>query len=198
MAQGRYAASDYQAALWALMPRGRAWDREPGSTQDQVLAGLAPSLARSDARANQLLQDVFPPTADELLPEWEATLGLPDPCAGVSPTLQQRQFQVAARLSNSGGQSAAYFEAYAAQLGFTVTVTEYTPFRVGARTCGQPLGSEDWAHTWSVNAPLETVTLFRAGRSAAGEPLQAFGNAVLECELSAIAPAHTVLIFTYS
>ncbi|WP_197520275.1 putative phage tail protein, partial [Paraburkholderia tropica] len=55
------------------------------------------SYERSTSRANYLLIDSFPPTAYELLPEWESTLGLPDPCAGEAPTIPQRQAQVLAR-----------------------------------------------------------------------------------------------------
>lgn len=193
----RYAAPDYQSALWGLMPRGRVWAREPGSTQDLVLGAFAPAFERSDERAVELLADAFPETTDELLPDWESTLGLPDPCAGPSPTLQQRRAQVGARFTNSGGQSANYFIDYAARLGFEVTITQYTPFRAGAQGCGSPLGGADWVHVWSINAPETNVTPFRVGQSAAGEPLQAFGNAVLECELRAIAPAHTILTFLY-
>ena len=193
-----YSTTDYLAALKALLPPGRAWAAEPGSAHEQVLESIALGLSRSDGAAADLLADGFPATTDALLPEWEATTGLPDPCAGASPTLQQRQAQVVARLANSGGQSAAYFIAFAARLGFDITVTEYAPFRAGQSRVGSPLGAAASSHTWAITAPLNNVTPFRAGRSAVGEPLQAFGNAVLECELRAVAPAHTTLIFTYA
>ena len=193
-----YSAADYLSALKALLPPGRAIPAEPGSTQEQVLAFIAASLARTDQAAGDLLVESFPATSDDLLPEWEETTGLPDPCAGVSPTLQQRQAQVQARFANSGGQSASYMIAYAARLGFEVSIKQFAPFRVGFGRAGQAIAGVDWAFTWAVQAPLVSLTQFRAGRSAAGEPLQAFGNAMLECELRAVAPAHTVLLFTYS
>ncbi|CAI8693461.1 hypothetical protein EMIT0111MI5_10837 [Burkholderia sp. IT-111MI5] len=37
-----------------------------------------------------------------------------------------------------------------------------------------------------------------AGAMAAGDPLTSWGNAVLECELKSIMPAHTILIFAYA
>lgn len=190
--------ADYLRAFQALMPRGRVWPRDPDAVQTQVFTGLTQIYARNTARANYLLVDAFPATTYELLPEWEATLGLPDPCAGESPTIQQRRAQVVARLSSSGGQSAAYYIGFAAQLGYGITITNYAPFRCGQSTCGQQLGNSDWFFTWSVNAPLNTVVRFAAGQSAAGEPLASWNNAVLQCELSAIAPAHTVLQFRYS
>jgi uncharacterized protein YmfQ (DUF2313 family) len=197
MAAPNYQASDFLTALQALMPRGLAWPRDPSSVMAQVEAGLSPTWQRLTQQNNNLLVDAFPATSDQLLPEWEAALGLPDPCAGESPTLQGRQQQVVARFTNSGGQSIAYFVAYALTLGYAVTVTEFAPFRAGQSAAGAACGIVDWAFTWQINAPPETVTYFCAGLSGAGESLADWGNAVLECEMNAIKPAHTILNFTY-
>lgn len=197
MAAPNYQASDFLTALQALMPRGLAWPRNPAAVMAQVESGLAPTWSRHTAANNDLLIDAFPATAVQLLPEWEATLGLPDPCAGSSPTLQGRQQQVVARLTNSGGQSIPYFIAYAATLGYAVTVTEFTPFRVGQQRAGCQVGTQDWAFTWQINSALNTVTYFSAGQSYAGQALASWGNAVLQCELTEIKPAHTYLNFAY-
>lgn len=190
-------AADFLSVLQALMPRGRVWPRDPDAIQTQTLEGCAPTFARLTARANQLLIDGFPASAYELLPEWESSLGLPDPCAGTSPTVAQRQQQVVARFSNSGGQSIAYFVAYAAALGYTITITQFAPARVGQSRMGQPLCGPGWAFAWQINAPLNTVIRSRVGSAAAGDPLAAWGNEVLECEIKAVKPAHTVPIFAY-
>lgn len=194
MSAPNYSASDFASALSALMPRGLAWPRSPDSVMGRVLAALSPTWARHVAANNYLLVDAFPATSVELLPEWEAALGLPDPCAGESPSITQRQAQVVARFTNSGGQSVPYFIAYAKSLGFDVTVTEFTPFRVGQQAAGDSVGAEGWAHTWRINAPATAITYFRASRSTAGEPLASWGNAVLTCEMNALKPAHTLLL----
>lgn len=188
---------DYLAALQRLLPRGRAWPRDADAVLTRVLGALAPTLQRVDADALALLVDAFPPTADQLLPEWEATLGLPDPCAGPLPTLQQRQAQVAARFANSGGQSVEFFQDFAAGLGIPVTIQAFAPFRAGQSTAGMAVGIVDWAFAWAVNAAAVAVTQFRAAASAAGEPLAAWGQPVLQCEIAALAPAHTLPLFTY-
>ncbi|EEF26834.1 conserved hypothetical protein, partial [Ricinus communis] len=105
---------------------------------------------------------------------------------------------VVARLTSTGGQSIPYFVNLAARLGYNVTITQFTPFRVGQQQMGSQVGTQDWAFTWQVNSALNTITNFRVGSSGVGEPLRAWGNAVLECELSAIKPAHTYLNFAYS
>ncbi|WP_175829726.1 YmfQ family protein [Burkholderia cepacia] len=189
-----YSASDFTSALMALMPRGLAWPRDPYSVMGKTIATLAPIWSRHVTANNYLLVDAFPSTTVELLPEWEAALGLPDPCAGESPSLAQRQAQVVARFTNSGGASISYFVSYAKNLGFDVTISEFTPFRVGQHSAGHSVGVEGWAHTWRVNAPSTTINYFRASRSAAGEPLASWGNSVLLCEMNSLKPAHTLVI----
>ncbi|MCY0854350.1 YmfQ family protein [Cupriavidus sp. D39] len=197
MSAPNYSAADYLAAMQALMPRGRVWPRDADSTQSKVLAGLVQIYARNNARASGLLIDAFPVTTVELLPEWELTLGLPDPCAGVSPTIQVRRNQVVAKLASSGGQSVAYFIGLAANLGYDAQVENHAPFRCGQSRAGQPVGSPDWFFAWSLHAPSASVIRFRAGQSAAGEALGSWGNAVLECEIRAVAPAHSIVLFAY-
>lgn len=198
MAVPIYRAEDYLAALQALMPRGRVWPRDADAVQTKTLAGLAPSYVRNNQRAATLLVEALPSTTYELLPEWEATLGLPDPCAGPSPTIEGRRAQVVARFAGSGGQSIPYFVSFAANLGYTITISEFIPARAGILRAGQPLNGAAWAYAWRVHSSLNTVRHARAGAFSAGEPLASWGNAVLECELKAIAPAHTVLLFSYS
>ena len=190
-------ADDFARALLALLPRGRVWPKEPDAIQAATALGLSGVYAWQTSRANNLLIDAFPATTSELLPEWELTLGLPDPCTGANPSMQQRRAQVVARLTSSGGQSAQFFIDFAAALGYTISVTNYAPFRAGQSRCGQQLGNQDWFFTWSVDAPENTVTHFAAGQSAAGDPLSTWGNDVLECELETLKPAHTILQFHY-
>ncbi len=148
-----FSVTDFVSALQALMPPGRAWPRDPSSVQTSVITGLAPSFQRVTAAGNNLLLDAFPATTDQLLPEWQSTLALPDPNLPAANTLAEQQAQVVVKFANGGGQSAAYFESFAAQLGVTVTVTSSAPFRCGQSKCGQTLGTTDQFFAWSVTAP---------------------------------------------
>jgi uncharacterized protein YmfQ (DUF2313 family) len=190
-------ASNFLSAIQSLLPRGVVWPRDQDAVQTQALSGLAPSYERNTTRANYLLVDAFPATTYELLPEWEETLGLPDPCAGESPMVQTRRAQVVARFANSGGQSAAYFVQFAANLGYEVTVQNYGPARAGEARCGDACNGQDWAFAWAVVAPLSTVTYAQAGQATAGDPLASWGNTVLECEMNSLRPAHSILLFQY-
>jgi uncharacterized protein YmfQ (DUF2313 family) len=192
-----FTAANFLAAMQALLPRGRVWPRDADAVQTQVLSGLAPCYERQTARANYLLIDSFPSTTYELLPEWESTLGLPDPCAGAAPTIPQRRSQVIARFTNIGGASIPYFIGFAASLGYTVTIQQFSQARAGQLRAGMPCCGYDWNFAWKITAPLNTVVRATAGAMAAGDPLASWGNAVLECEFRAIMPAHTIPIFAY-
>lgn len=193
-----YSDADFTSALTGLLPRGRVWPRDPDSVQWRSVACLAPMYTRSAAAAAGLLVSAFPATATDLIPEWQETLGLPDPCAGESPSVIQQRKQIVARLTDSGGQSASYFVSLAAALGYSVFVTNDAPFRCGQSRAGQHVGGNEWFFVWAVHAPSVTTISFLAGQSTAGEPLVTFGNAVLECETKARKPAHSFLQFIYA
>lgn len=193
-----YSSADFTSALTGLLPRGRAWPRDPDSVMVEAVACLAPTYARGSAAAINLLAAAFPLTASDLIPEWQETLGLPDPCAGQAATIAQQRQQIVARLTDSGGQSGPYFVQLALALGYTVTVTNDAPFRCGQSRAGAHVGNQDWFFAWAVHAPAFTTIPFLAGQSTAGEPLVTFGNAVLECELLARVPAQSILKFLYA
>jgi uncharacterized protein YmfQ (DUF2313 family) len=193
-----YSAQEYALQFQRLLPRGRVWHRGLGMVEDADIEVLMPTWSRLQSRLNDLIAEIFPCSTLELLPEWEASLGLPDPCTGPLPTLQQRVAAVCAKFSARGGQSKNYYIAVAKALGFTITITEFAPFRAGINRTGQPLYGEDWAYTWRINASANTIIYFQTGLSTTSERLREWGNQLLECVMEAIKPAHTVLQFGYS
>jgi uncharacterized protein YmfQ (DUF2313 family) len=192
-------ATDYLAQLQALLPQGQAWPRDADAALTQLLHAWADELARVDGRAADLVEEADPRTTAELLADWERVAGLPDPCVEAlagSQTTAQRRAGLAAKLTTIGGQSAAYYIALAASLGYVVSVTEFRPFTAGS-SAGDALTNGDWIFAWQVNAPQDTIVEFAAGRSCAGEPLRAWGNELLECAISRLKPAHTHVLFAY-
>lgn len=113
-------AEDYGAAALALLPTGRAWPRDPGSVQAKVFTALGKSLADVDGRAGAFLRGSLPGEKTPLVPEWEATLGLPKLGLGLAVTLEQRLAQVRGRFTDGGGTSRARYVAFAAALGFSI------------------------------------------------------------------------------
>lgn len=193
-----YTADQYREQLKALLPPGRAFPRERGTTLDSLLDAMAQELARIDARAERLTTEAIPSTTSELLADWERVAGLPDNCSGLlAETQQGRRNDLVSKLVAQGGQSKAYFIELAAALGFEITIEEFRPFQAGFSHAGDTLTNGDWIFTWRVRAPEVTVIPFRAGQSAAGEPLAVWGNDGLECRIRKYKPAHTNVIFAY-
>lgn len=191
-------AAEYKEQLKLLLPPGQAFPREPGTNIDALLDGLSVELARADSHATRLTGEANPLTTTELLADWERVAGLPDKCAGtLEQTTQGRRNALVAKLSSTGGQSPAYFIGVARALGYSISIEEFRPFRAGRSRPGESLTNGDWVFAWRVHAPSVTVIAFRAGRSAAGEPLRSWGNDALECKLNQLKPAHTILLFAY-
>lgn len=187
MAAPLFSSTDYVGALQALMPRGRVWPREPDALQTKVLAGLAKSYERHNERANSLLVDAFPTSTIELLPEWEASLGLPLAAAGPNPSIAARQTLVVARLIGAWGISVPDLQQYARLLGYEVTVTQHAPFRCGQSRCGDGLGAVEQMFWLSVTATSTTLM-----------PFGGYGPAVLQAELTRVAPPYCVLSFNFT
>ena len=194
-----FTADDYTQVLADLLPRGWAWTRELSSVQMLVISGLAAEFARIHARDCDLLAESYPGTALETLTDWERICGLPDPCTGVLGTIQQRRMAILAKLAMRGGQSRQYYIDIAAALGFTITITEYQPFRVGKGRASEHLSGLDWIFYWRVTSfeQNQKIYFFRTGQSATREPLRYWNNSLLECVIRAIAPAHTLVQFAY-
>lgn len=191
-------AAEYLEQLKALLPPGRAFPREPGTSMEDLLDGMAQELARVDERGEELTVEANPQFTTEMLTDWERVAGLPDKCSGTLETTIQGHRQVLlAKLTATGGQSPAYFIEVAAALGYEVTITEFRPFQAGWSQAGDALTNGDWVFTWRVNAPEVTTIPFRAGLSVAGEPLQAWGNDTLECKINQLKPAHTIVLYGY-
>jgi uncharacterized protein YmfQ (DUF2313 family) len=194
-----YSADEYRNQLQQLLPPGYAIPATEGTEAYLLLDGIAQELARVDGRAEVLISEANPATTTELLPDWERVAGLPDECSnGADSTIEARRRALLAKLTATGGQSAAYYIQVAKALGYDVTITEFHPFRVGMSQVGDALTNGDWQFTWRINAPETTVMSFKVGLSVVGDPLATWGNDMLECYMNKLKPAHTILLFGYS
>jgi uncharacterized protein YmfQ (DUF2313 family) len=178
-------AEAYARQLKQLLPPGRLWKLEPDSWLSKVLLAIGDELARIDARGEKLIDEADPRTALETLPEWERMLGITPPAGA---TAGERQLAITAAYVSRGGQTAAYYIALAASLGYVATVTD------------TGLG----AHTWRLNVDLSqstgapTFTEFRADESRAEDRVESRDVAVLEAAIERAKPAHTVCLFLYT
>jgi|APLak6261664116_1056043.scaffolds.fasta_scaffold25499_2 uncharacterized protein YmfQ (DUF2313 family) len=198
-------ANDYLQALLAHLPTGKLWNdlRLPGSGVHEILAAVAEEFARIHVRADQLRNELDPRYTTELLSDWEAYAGLPDPCAvGVNATLQERRLALVSKLTYTSGQSRAFYQGLATAMGYDIEITEYQPFVCGLSQCGiDALWSYGHAvrHHWTVTVNGPRVTYFRCGESECGiDPITKWVAADdLECRFRRLNEAHRNLHFIY-
>jgi uncharacterized protein YmfQ (DUF2313 family) len=191
--------TDYLHQLQALLPHGPAWPRDDTAALTRLLAALATELARVDGRAMQLVEEADPRTVAELFADWERVTGLPDACAvafGCDQSMSQRRAALVGRLTTMGGQSSAYYVGLAAALGYAITISEFNEHSVNDYV-ESPLYGAAWNFAWQVNAALNTVT-DSAVDGTVEDPLAVWGNALLECVINRLRPAHTTVLFSYT
>lgn len=183
------------AKLLALLLPPESYAPAPGSQLHTELAAEAATLDAAQTSANNAAQAVTPYFAAELLTDWERVCGITPPAGA---PYQQRLQAVLAKLAETGGLSIPYFTRLAESMGYSISITELAPFCAGVNRAGDPIHDPDVQWCWRVDVSGQSVSYaFHAGISRAGEPLLAFGDAVLETVLNELKPAHTFVYFTY-
>ncbi|MDS0794708.1 DUF2313 domain-containing protein [Burkholderia pseudomultivorans] len=168
------------AELLALLLPPVSYD----ATQPNVSTSLAAEgKVLDDAQASGVagLGAMTPEGDISMLPDWERVLSLPEPALGPDQSEDVRLAMVLERLRETGELDRDYFLFVALRLGFSASLNEFHPYRVGT-PIGQPLYGDDWMFVWLLTAREQTPGL---------------PNALLESVLQRIKPAHTVLHFVY-
>jgi uncharacterized protein YmfQ (DUF2313 family) len=196
-AQCGITADDWTRMLVDLLPVGAAWPRDPDTTLVRFWSAVAIEPTRIQGRDCDLLAESYPCGAEELLPDWEQAVGLPNECTElIDWTVAERQALVCAWLAMTGGQSIAYFVWLADLFGYTITIQEHFPFRTGTAHagCAALTNCPFW---WTVTVAGTPRTTPRAGCTRAGEPPCGTGASIIECLFRMFAPAHTTVTFRY-
>lgn len=192
-------AEQYRLQLRGLLPSGPAWDPELVPEIDLVLQGVAVEFARLEGRAVDLLNEMDPAGVSELVPDWEAVMGLPDACLGPNPAFEDRRLAVRRRLVEVGSQSRAYFLDIAVSQGYpNPTITEHRAPRMGRSRFGAAhFGTWNAQFMWTLNTGSRHRLGRRFGVSYWGERFGANPGNALECLIRRAAPAHTVVHINY-
>lgn len=192
-------AEQYRSQLRSLLPSGPAWDPELVPELEAILSGISHELARIDARAFDLINEMDPAGVSELVPDWEKVMGLPDPCLGESPAFEDRRLAVRQRLVAVGGQSRAYFIEIAVRQGYPLAnITEQRAPRFGRSHFGSAhFGTWAAQFMWTLNSGPRRRLGRRFGASYWGERFGANPSGALECVIRRSAPAHTLEFIEY-
>ena len=196
-------ADDFAQVIENELPTGQAWSRDPANPLMDWVNGCAQIWGDVSAAAAQLLLvESDPRYTRDLLTDWETTLGLPDPCLTITPTLPERHTALVQKLSTQGGQSRAYFIGVAASLGYEIDIREFVPFAFGRSSFGGSRGQIQGPGVrfyWTVRIKQPRATRFCFGTSSFGRDsfLEIIRATDLECIFKRWKPAHTVVQFFY-
>jgi uncharacterized protein YmfQ (DUF2313 family) len=173
-------ATDWRINLRKLLPRGRLWRFLLGGWLDSTLLAMADVLAQFEADANRLPLEADPRTTCKLLPDWEASCGLPDDCLPGGGTHQQRRNAIVGKLRATGGCNFTYYIQLALAYGYTITCEDL---------------DTDY---WRVNSPLPSGLVNSTCDMGCDDPIEVFGVAQLECLIKRVKQSHTEVIFAYA
>lgn len=141
-------AFQYKELIKSLLPKGRAWTRDADSIFDQYCYALGEEFARIESRQGDLNLECHVTLATELLSEHEEDYGLVD---GSAYSTAERRAILHAQLLSVGGLYPNYYIDLIAALGYTISITEYTPAWAGVATCGSACGSQEIIFLFTVN-----------------------------------------------
>jgi uncharacterized protein YmfQ (DUF2313 family) len=154
-----------------------------GHVLRRILSCFAGELERVEVDAWNLVNQTDPGVAEELLPDWERVLGLPEACyQDVELTVEERQIQAHLKLfQRNQTPTAQYLEDYAESLGFDITVVEI-PSGTAPRIMGVArMGVERMGGRGGFSIVEITIN------SGTGD------NEFIKCVINQMKPAHVII-----
>ena len=176
-------AAAYATQLGQLLPPGRALPRDPSSQMGALLLAFGDEFARLDARCDDLIEEIDPRTTEELLPDWEQMVGLPDPAIPAPVTIDDRRSALIAKLLSRGDPRPAAFIAIAAAYGVGASIRTHVPFAGDVGAGDDPVYEAVDRFWWEMILTVPEGT---------AEPMVA-----LEHFIRRAAPDHTYVTFVY-
>jgi len=168
------------------------------STLGLLLSCFAGELKRLETDVVKVLNNAIPGLSEELLPEWEEDLGLPEDCFPPDQTLKERQDAVHAKYTaNYAGLTEQFFIDLAYSLGATIAIRYGgeigTPFRANGpvdieETRVGPFtpASNPAGRVWSVARLSVWIVDIRDDQP---------NIETIQCLFNKLKPAHTVVEF---
>lgn len=188
----------YREQLFGLLPTGRAWPRGPGTVLYKLLDASAERFADIDRRAVGLLDELLVSRTFDLLPEWEADLGLPDSCSVLGSSVQVRRAAALHKQVSKPDMSPEAYREIARSFGVEIAIDELNQARADA-IAGLDTTNGKWRFVWWIAIPLSSDVQYFTTESDVETPLSTVErNTELECRLQKASPAHTRLYVGYA
>lgn len=192
-------ARQVQREMLDLLPDGWASTHDQDAYLGARFLPPATEFALIEQSMADMLPQIDPREAPDLLPDWERMLG-PDPCmvaAGITDTVTLGNLAYA-RLTNAGTICAGYFERLALAIGETITITEFPASVCGMSVCADALNPPPGQCEFLVTLPATHVSTAVCGVSVCGDAIGVFTPSVMECVIKNQAPLYAVPHFSYT
>jgi uncharacterized protein YmfQ (DUF2313 family) len=180
---GQSAIDDTTNLLARHMPTGRAWDLKADSESNiyKLIASLAAAVNDIQQIFTHIISELDIEQAQDLLPEWEASVGLPDECISTyGLSFEDRRNAVILRLRRYPVVTKEDYEALAAQFGVTMEIVYEVDIT------GYPL---DYPLTYEISYKKSRF-IIRANVSAGWDKVP-----LLQCLFARIIPATDYIEF---
>jgi len=180
--------------LSSTLPDGRAWyaKNAAGTNMHALVSACAAEFRQIQIQIETLAREFDVNLTDQLLPDWETSVGLPEECMGQMASLADRRKAVILRLRKIPFVTKADYEQLAFDLtGMSVTVTP------GAEIELFPLDFP--IHFASGNSYFKLYVTFND--AIGGFPYLfpfnfiSTGDNIIRCVFEQIAPANVLIIF---
>lgn len=141
---------DYTRPAVDLLPLGELiWRREEGTTTWETLEALGYLTYRANRRSIVFMRERMANKAADMLPEWETQMGLPDACAPLGTTIDERQETLGAKWAAHAQAGGEHFVSIAAALGYTVRLQGlFKPFLASVSAVGDQI--QRWPYWWAI------------------------------------------------
>jgi uncharacterized protein YmfQ (DUF2313 family) len=192
-------ADQVQAELLELLPDGFAWPNgDPNTYVAARLRAVANEWSLIEQSMENFQGELDPGLAQYLLPDYLRVLG-PDPYGRDELTLSSAQVSLLAhqRWVDAPIICAGYFVQSAADLGITITITEFPLPVCGDAVCGDVLMPWLQQCEFLVTLPTDNVWDAYCGDTVCGDTLGGFTPSEIENFITDKAPLFSRAVFNY-
>ncbi|MCK5602849.1 DUF2313 domain-containing protein, partial [Candidatus Pacearchaeota archaeon] len=122
---------DFLPTLQHLLPPGSLWTKLADAELTKLLRAISYSFTNVLRRGKNLIDEADPRTTNELLPDWERLLALPE-CTPGPTALEERRNEVVSKLNGFKDPNTQNIIDLASELGYTISIRTFKPFVAGS------------------------------------------------------------------
>lgn len=193
-----YSVDEQALILASHIPIGKVWEKgfSPDSNIGKLIRGLGIEFYRMQVLIKNVSIEMDIDQANELLIEWEKSVGLPDSCFTTNVSNEERRKQIEQKFSNFGGiQIAEDFERVGSVFGFNIEV--FPGIQFGGFPLSFPITFFD-----SSKSAKHTIFVIILGEISGDSffplpfpiPFSSGGSTFLECIFNKLAPANVNVV----